>query len=130
MHSLGHFLLTLSESLSSDSLTLDQAIFTIDEQIKSIFLEKSSKTSEIETLLKSNLGKKEESLIHLYINSFLSTMPQVNNVGDPFENHGAPFARNSKAMMLEILDIFAKKTNFKKNDKKLNFKIGIIFKIA
>jgi hypothetical protein len=117
----------LSKSIYWDQEHIDQAILAIDEEIKSIFIENSSQNAEIENLLKANFGKKEDSFIHQYLNSFLSTMPQVNNVGDPFENHGAPFARNSKAMMLEALDILAEKTNFKKNEQKLNFRIGFFF---
>ena len=54
-------------------------------------------------------------------------MPQINNVGDPFEKHYGPFAGDSKAFMLEVLDIFAAKTNFKKSDKTLDFRKGIIY---
>lgn len=112
---------------SIDSDLLDQAISQVDEEIKSIFFQNSSQSQDIQELIKQDFGNRDKSLIHLYIKSFLSSMPQVNNVGDPFEKHRGPFPGDSKAMMLEVLNIFAAMTNFKKSTKTLDFRKGIIY---
>ena len=125
--SLSNPFLSLLQFPSINSDLLDQGLSQVDEKIKSIFLQNSCQSSDIYELIKQDLGKKDESLVHLYIKSFISAMPQINNVGDPFEKHYGPFAGDTKAFMLEVLDFFAAKTNFKKSDKTLDFRKGIIF---
>jgi hypothetical protein len=109
----------------ADSFVIDQTLSEIDEIIKNIFFENSTKNQNIIELLKLDLGVQDDSHIHLYIKSFLSTLPQVNNVGDPFEKHFGPFAGDTKSFMLEILDFFAKLTKFKKNEVITDFKKGV-----
>lgn len=116
--------LSLLQGPSINSDLLDQALLEVDKKIKTIFFQNSSQSPEIQELFKWEFGNREESLVNLYIKSFLSSMPQINNVGDPFETHDGPFAGDSKAMMLEVLDFFAAKTNFKTNEKKLDFRRG------
>lgn len=64
------------------------------------------------------------SPLHLFIKSYISTLPPMNNVGDPYEKND-PSAK--KRFLLEVIDFFASKTKFKKKNEKLNFLIGFNF---